>query len=208
MINISCKITEKNILNENVLDSMDSDNLDSMDSDNLDSMDSDNLDSMDSDNLDSMDSDNLDSMDSKNFYLCENDDESSDNEKYELDKSELKKTYKKYRHKLHKINKIIKLMETPSYIKVWKYSHLFFDETPLLKGSIEYNNAMEIGLSHFKCIPYLISCKSKNEIVKLNYYFKNSLPFTYKLPLKEFFISQNTMIKEDNKDKILISSIK
>ena len=200
-------------IDSNILESIDSDNLDSIDSDNLDSIDSDNLESIDSEILesidseilDSMDSEILDSMDSKNFYLCDDDGESSDYEKGQLDKSELKKTYKKYQHKLRKINKVINLMEKPSYIRVWKHSHLFFDETPLLKGSIEYNNAINIGLSHFKCIPYLISYKTKKDIVKLNYYFKTSLPFTYKLPLKEFYISSDTMIKEDNKDKILIS---
>ena len=82
-------------------------------------------------------------------------------------------------YKLDKLDKLIEKLERPGIEGVWKRSNILSGETPILKGTREYDRALEIGLEYFTKIPYIITYKSKSNKMVLNYYFSDSLPFSY-----------------------------
>lgn len=96
------------------------------------------------------------------------------------------KTYHRYKKKKYQLNKLIDMLDAVEYVNPdceWEPSTLFAEGVPLIKGTLEYDNARVIGSGHMYSVPDLIMRTGTSEDkTQYTYYCSGTEPLRLKCP--------------------------
>lgn len=96
------------------------------------------------------------------------------------------KKYTKYKKKKYQLNKLIDILDAVEYANpdgVWEPSTLFEGGVPLVKGTLEYDNALCMASRHMHRVPDLIMRTGiPDETTQYIYYCSGTEPLRLKCP--------------------------